>query len=1437
MLAAQQLRLLVGVCAVARVVAETGDDFSNNLFTDLAPLLALFGERVTMQFMSQSTGWADNIILAMAPLGIITAIVGAIRVGGPSWMKAIIERARESRAAAESELMSSTSNELPKDENPVADYAFPCTASGTLLLVLGMLLCAHVVESSTAEKRYRPGKEARVVWLQGSGTVNDQAFKSFAIFPQDTQALVTTSSRTGEEHGQTEEAVPNTRAPSAISEREAKFLESITVAGVLVSICGFVIQFTGLRGMHWSASVAQLGAIITMTLLRALPADDGGWDWEITAVENPVNRKILEHHRDIASPDSWSKAHKLMRIRRDLGELTDWLGLASAEAIALARAIEITMDALFDTLTGEFAWSLTVSGEPVYFRLSREQAGRWKTYSDELESALSLWLYYVHTKEQWKDKKERKTLHQADTWLRAKGTPEKPSLQLLGSHTAALRQDLQSWMPGGAVRVIEVDDINPGNSSSVEVEAHRVVGFASNAKSSPLSDIDICQYQRKSPESPCTNPPCKNALCKDPPLAVESYSPLKTLYAQYMFSAFMWTAAKKMEKPIEDGADIRPAQRDDMSGDSTWQSITLHNARLSKMAQDIQTTGLGSLEEIYLAIIPPLSVMNKLPRADAIIEWTRKHAKPHEQLGHWNEAAAVYLWLFETATTALQQTNITRKATALLMECLKAVTDTTKIRKVQQFEKKDIQKLERLKSTLYKELRSADVDILAHLLRRYKLQSRPWGCSFIENTTALGDEDVMPELHKMAHDNQYRQIEKSLTANRVNINGKDILDWTPLHYAASKPSPEALKRLLLYRANTNVQDIGGRTPLHYACWHNDATITLSLLREGAEINIQDTSGMAPIHYAAMHGQNDVINSLLEAGADVDVVDGLGNTALLWAVRGRTALQAASEGGHLQVVDRLLSTRADVNAAAAYSGGRTALQAASEGGHLQVINQLLGAGADVNAAAANDGGLTALQAASEGGHLQVIDRLLSTGADVNTAAAYWGGRTALQAASEGGHLQVVDRLLGAGADVNAAAAGSGGRTALQAASEGGHLQVVDRLLGAGADVNAAAAYSGGQTALQAASEGGYLQVINRLLGAGADVNAAAAGSGGWTALRAASEGGHLQVVDRLLGAGADVNAATAYGGGQTALRAASEGGHLQVVDRLLGAGADVNAAAAYSGGWTALQAASEGGHLQVVDRLLGAGADVNAAAAGSGGWIALQAASEGGHLQVIDQLLSTRADINAAAAYWGGRTALQAASEGGHLQVVNRLLGAGADVDAATAYGGGRTALRAASEGGHLQVVSRLLGAGADVNAAAADGGGQTALQAASEGGHLQVVNQLLGAGADVNAAAAGSGGWTALQAASEGGHLQVIDRLLGAGADINAAAADSGGRTALQAASEGGHLQVIDRLLGAGADVNAAAADSGGRTALQAASEGGHLQVVDRLLSAGAKKA
>jgi hypothetical protein len=60
-----------------------------------------------------------------------------------------------------------------------------------------MLLCAHVVGSSTEEPSYRPEaeKEARVVWLQKSGIVNNQAFESYTVFPDEALPLISTSRR------------------------------------------------------------------------------------------------------------------------------------------------------------------------------------------------------------------------------------------------------------------------------------------------------------------------------------------------------------------------------------------------------------------------------------------------------------------------------------------------------------------------------------------------------------------------------------------------------------------------------------------------------------------------------------------------------------------------------------------------------------------------------------------------------------------------------------------------------------------------------------------------------------------------------------------------------------------------------------------------------------------------------------------------------------------------------------------------------------------------------------------------------------------------------------------------------------------------------------------------------------------------------------------
>lgn len=88
------------------------DSFSNNLATDLAPLIALFGEAPTKQYLSECITLEDIIIFATAPLGIITAIVSAIRVCGTPSLRAFVGRAQEGAGIAEAELCSSTSRDV-----------------------------------------------------------------------------------------------------------------------------------------------------------------------------------------------------------------------------------------------------------------------------------------------------------------------------------------------------------------------------------------------------------------------------------------------------------------------------------------------------------------------------------------------------------------------------------------------------------------------------------------------------------------------------------------------------------------------------------------------------------------------------------------------------------------------------------------------------------------------------------------------------------------------------------------------------------------------------------------------------------------------------------------------------------------------------------------------------------------------------------------------------------------------------------------------------------------------------------------------------------------------------------------------------------------------------------------------------------------------------
>jgi hypothetical protein len=99
------------------------------------------------------------------------------------------------------------------------------------------------------------------------------------------------------------------------------------------------------------------------------------------------------------------------------------------------------------------------------------------------------------------------------------------------------------------------------------------------------------------------------------------------------------------------------------------------------MAQEIESTGLGSLSQIYMSIIP-LSAEQRLPRARAMVESARQRAERQEQLQNWKEAGDAYAAHFRAAKSFPENDVKVLRATATLMEYLRTIIHVIERRKV-----------------------------------------------------------------------------------------------------------------------------------------------------------------------------------------------------------------------------------------------------------------------------------------------------------------------------------------------------------------------------------------------------------------------------------------------------------------------------------------------------------------------------------------------------------------------------------------------------------------------------------------------------------------------------------------------------------------------------------------------------------------------------------
>lgn len=104
-------------------------------------------------------------------------------------------------------------------------------------------------------------------------------------------------------------------------------------------------------------------------------------------------------------------------------------------------------------------------------------------------------------------------------------------------------------------------------------------------------------------------------------------------------------------------------------------------------------------------------------------------------------------------------------------------------------------------------------------------------------------------------------------------------------------------------ADVNVKDNIGKTPLHWAALCGYLDVCKVLLDADADLNTRDKYGYTPLHEAALYGRLEVCKLLIDAGADVDAKTKTDSTPLSFA----------ASKGHLEICELLLDAGADVNA--------------------------------------------------------------------------------------------------------------------------------------------------------------------------------------------------------------------------------------------------------------------------------------------------------------------------------------------------------------------------------------------------------------------------------------------------------------------------------------------------------------------------------------------
>ncbi|OQD81884.1 hypothetical protein PENANT_c024G10716 [Penicillium antarcticum] len=1119
------------------VAADDWDDFTNNLATDLAPLITLFGERLTKQFLSESISVLDNVIFALSPLGVLTAVVSVIRICGSSSLRAFVGRAQEGPAEAECELLpcisESTSelfndggitrvfgrpkiaeivvweegdpkvggietkvgtlrealvegvwtcggkqsaSELPeldipnlslnkgikrrdqfwfycaavlgsalqlgsiifaaltvfmwpetfqKDDKPVASYAFPFYVIGSTLLFIGMFFCAFIMERSSKEYYLEPQRPSKIYWLQpGKQNADDQVFKAF---------LAT------KEYGRPSVDGKQTYIKSI---RDYRFdRKYIQIYSTLVStLLGFIFQFVGLRGLHASVTLAQLGSTFLMAIVRTIlrtermaPEENAFRDkqellsstqqeldcfaFHLGNVDSFHLRLPPDRPTTLSSPGYFSQptmslAKQLIHTRARLAKLTSnsnqgltvaWDDMPIRQvAHNLARTIEMTMDLISTSweidLGKKFTFNLLaecrktssqftdpVIEEYCMVLLRGSDTLRWKIDVNELEAILGLWV--------WSIQKSNKNL------------PGYKLHRLVGlGKDDAQKEDTDLYFHKWIFRQTEATMVN----SRMMNFSSQLFGFASN-KHSHETDT----------------------------LAVRVDSNLEIMAAQDLYIQFLRQVLGHF-KELGGEAEITPGPNS---------SYLAQNDRINELVQCLEACDLGTREEALLCIVPTLNSRDLLPEVSGDSNNVRKRTTEYIANGKWKNALELLVWLCQRSDSS----EFTRSVYELGYLCCQAI-----------LEGDESGRLEGSKNMC--ELLRSDLRARFFLSKGAKRPTgwmnssahQEWWKSFSKqlgwiawhscrNVSAsnwmqphfealggsehlspsygagLQDSDSETNLHTLQQWITYPMMDIEIDREVPGYEDELAFDWaiSNQHYAlvywflakwtemskdvpllahaaylfaAKNHSEWAIQVLCRHGANIEAENYDHHSAMIKLILDRDLPAIKLMLANGASPNGKSTiNKIGPLEAAAQAGYSDIVLLLLQNyGATIDSTQKGKYSALYWA----------TEEQHLETVEILLQHGADINTIGI--GSMTPLHNAVSNQNIELVRKLVQFHPRINAT--NDQSRTPLMLASMDSSTEIIRFLLENGAD--TEVQDWDDRTALDLASRSNSTEAI-----------------------------------------------------------------------------------------------------------------------------------------------------------------------------------------------------------------------------------------------------------------------------------------------------------------------------------------------------------------------------------------------------------------------------------------------